>query len=80
MLQDDPMLSYESITSIIGDIAPIGGDGKVDYLDLEEFARAWLAIPTSSNWNSKADIYGDAKVNFFDFAVLADHWQDSLSY
>ena len=33
-----------------GDIAPTGGDGKVDILDLAALANAWLANPLSPNW------------------------------
>jgi len=64
---------------IVADIAPVGGDGKVDFLDLDAFAQAWLAIPTSTNWNSKADMVGDAIINFLDFTVLAEYWQQSIA-
>lgn len=64
---------------IVADIAPTGGDGTVDFLDLAEFAKAWLAIPTAPNWNSKADMVGDATINFLDFTVLADYWQQSIA-
>ena len=76
-LQDDPSIEYEPIYRIAGDIAPIGGDDSVDFLDLAALAQAWLAVPTSLNWYSRADMFGDAKVDFLDFAILAEHWQET---
>jgi hypothetical protein len=77
-LQDDPTVEFQPIYRITGDIAPIGGDGSVDPLDLEAFCGAWLAIPNSPNWYSGADMFGDAKVNFLDFAIMAEHWLESI--
>lgn len=72
---DDPRIEFgPAIYRIIADIAPTGGDGAVNLLDLAAFAQAWLAIPTSPNWNSRADMVGDARINLFDFAILAQHW------
>lgn len=70
-LQDDPRIELQPISRVFGDIAPTGGDGIVNYIDLAAFAMAWAADPTSPNWNSSADLFGDAKINFLDFAVLA---------
>jgi hypothetical protein len=64
---------------IIADIAPAGGDGKVDSLDLTEFVKAWLATPISLNWNSQADMVSDATIDFLDFAVFAGHWQQAVA-
>ena len=72
-LQDDPAVDYEPIT-LAGDIASTGGDGTVDYLDLEALAYAWLATPESPNWNAQADIVSDSIINFYDFAILAQDW------
>jgi len=78
--QDDPCIEFGSVIyRIIADIAPTDGDGEVNLLDLAAFAQAWLAIPTSPNWNSKADMVGDARIDFFDFAVLAQHWLESAA-
>ncbi|HUS73220.1 MAG TPA: aspartyl protease family protein [Sedimentisphaerales bacterium] len=75
-----PYIEFEPIPyHIPADIAPPGGDDKVDYLDLADFTEAYLAIPTSLNWNSKADMVGDAKINLYDFAVLAEHWGQELA-
>ena len=74
LLQDDPSVEYEPILRLAGDIAPVGGDGVVDMLDLEAFADAWLANPLSANWNARADMVGDAIINFRDFAILANNW------
>jgi hypothetical protein len=73
-LQDDPSVEYEPISRLAGDIAPTGGDGIVDMPDLVAFADAWLANPLSANWNGRADMVGDAIINFRDFAILAQNW------
>ncbi|MHC4130945.1 MAG: aspartyl protease family protein [Planctomycetota bacterium] len=85
-LQDDPYLAYEPISRIVADIAPEGGDGVVDNLDLETFVAAWMStgntIPPSPNWNPLCDMApqpdGDGDVNFPDYAVFAEHWQESI--
>jgi hypothetical protein len=75
-----PYIEFEQIPyHIPADIAPPGGDGKVDYLDLAEFAKAYLAIPTLPNWNSKADLVSDAEINLLDFAVLGQYWGQELA-
>jgi hypothetical protein len=74
--QDQPYLKFAFLPAgIAGDIAPPGGDGLVNILDLDALANAWLANPLSSNWNSQADIVSDGIINFRDFAVLARNWQ-----
>lgn len=79
-LQTPPYIEFEPIPyHIPADIAPLGGDDKVDFLDLDDFAKAWLAIPTSPNWNSKADMVSDAKINFYDFAAFAEYWGQELA-
>jgi predicted aspartyl protease len=70
-LQDDPAIEYETISRLAGDI---NGDGIVDWLDIGAFAEAWLATPSSSNWNSRANMVSDGIINFHDFAVLAQNW------
>jgi hypothetical protein len=75
-----PYIEFEQIPyHIPADIAPPGGDDMVDYLDLAEFARAYLAIPTLPNWNSKADMVSDAEINLLDFAAFADYWGQELA-
>ena len=66
----------------ICDIAPGDGDGKIDKLDLAAFINAWLATPTSPNWNPRADlapVIRDGKVDFSDFAILAEYWGQEIS-
>jgi len=83
-LQDDPVLEFGPIPyHIIADISPRGGDGAVDFSDLAAFVNAWLATkePRSPNWNPKCDIAPvsnpDGRVDLLDFAVLAQHWQET---
>ena len=77
-LQDDPTLEFEHIPYLIADIAPENGDRMVDIQDLIAFADAWLATPTSPNWNPNADmapqLTPDDSINFLDFVVFAEHW------
>ncbi len=73
--QDQPYIMFEFLPpGIAGDIVPLHGDGKVDILDLAAFADAWLANPLSANWYGRADMVGDAIINFRDFAILAQNW------
>ncbi len=81
-LQDDPRLELQR-TSVIADIAPSGGDGVVDTLDLAVLVEAWLSTsnPTPSlNWNPQADLgplpNPDGRINFKDFRILAEFWLD----
>ncbi|MHC4485343.1 MAG: aspartyl protease family protein [Planctomycetota bacterium] len=80
--QDPPSLEFELI-HIIADIAPAGGDGVVNWLDLAAFAEAWLATTGSANWNPNADMAStatnDGLVNFLDFAVFAEDWPGTTS-
>ena len=84
-LQEDPRLELQRI-GLIADIAPAGGDGMVDMLDLAVLAQAWLstALPSpSESWNAQADLapkpIRDSKIDFQDFSVLAEHWLEQLN-
>jgi hypothetical protein len=81
--QDPPSLEYEIIPSrLVGDIAPEGGDGVVNFLDFGALVNAWLSVAGSPNWNPEADIapqpVPDGRVNFFDLALLAENWLKSI--
>ncbi|MCH9022992.1 MAG: aspartyl protease family protein, partial [Planctomycetes bacterium] len=80
--QGAPSLKFALIPRIIGDIAPPGGDGKVDMLDLIALALAWSSHPASANWNPDADIAPvgspDGLVNNLDFTILSEHWQEGV--
>jgi predicted aspartyl protease len=79
--QDDPSIEFEPLPPV-ADIAPQGGDGKVDFLDLAELVSHWLETSTSPNWNPECDLAPasspDGVVNFLDFAVLANHWLEGV--
>jgi len=79
---DPPAIEFERISSrIIADIAPQGGDGIVDFLDLAALANAWLMTADSPYWNPKVDIAPrprpDNIINFTDFIELAEHWYET---
>jgi predicted aspartyl protease len=80
--QDDPSIEFEPIPYLIADIAPQGGDGKVDFLDLAELVSHWLETSISPNWNPQCDMapqpIPDEKVDFLDFAMLAEHWFEGV--
>jgi hypothetical protein len=82
--QDPPSLKFERIPArLIGDIAPDGSDGIVDFRDLAALFDAWLATPTSSNWSTKANLAPrfspDSIIDFQDFAVLAEYWHNTAA-
>ncbi len=82
--QDPPSLEFERISAhLVGDIAPGTGDGMVNLLDLAALAEAWLATPTSSNWNIKANLAPrfspDSIIDFLDFTVFAEHWLEATA-
>ncbi len=73
-------LEFEPIPyRIIADIAPDGGDGCVNYLDLSVFTQSWLATPQAENWNPAANLAEPAdEIELLDFAVLAQHWLECI--
>jgi hypothetical protein len=80
--QDPPSLSYEFIqATLVGDIAPDGGDGVVDLHDFAALADAWMATSDSPNWNPAADLAPpgdpDGIIDIDDLAVLVENWLDS---
>lgn len=82
--QDPPSLTYERIPPrLIGDIAPKGGDGIVNFLDFAVLANAWLAKPTSENWNPKANLSPrydpDSIIDIYDLSELAQSWLNTLT-
>ena len=81
--QEPPSLEFELIPSLLtADIVPDGGDGVVDYRDLDVIANAWLSTTESPNWNPKADLAPqtpDGVVDFFDLAEFAKQWHDSIA-
>jgi predicted aspartyl protease len=74
---DDPSIEFGFIRNP-ADIAPEGGDGKVDLLDLDVFVEAWLSNSSSFNWDPKCDIAPlptpDGVVNLLDFSLLSEYW------
>ena len=82
--QDPPSLAVKRIPPrLIGDIAPEGGDGTVNFLDFAVLADSWLATPTSENWNPKANIAPrydpDSVIDILDFTELANSWLETLT-
>jgi len=77
-LEDEPALLFAPVTALIADIAPEGGDGKINFLDLSAFAQAWLSNPQSPNWNERADLApvpnANGIIDLLDFAVFAQYW------
>jgi hypothetical protein len=73
---DPPSLDIRLATNA-GDIAPAGGNGKVDGKDLAAICAAWLSQTGDGDWNPSADIAptgGDGIINFRDFAIVAANW------
>ena len=82
--QDPAYLAFEPIPARLpSDIAPVSGDGVVDFRDLAVFTQTWLATPGSRNWYPKADLAPplspDGRVDFLDFAVFTEYWLDTTA-
>jgi hypothetical protein len=58
----------------------VNGDGTVDILDAIIVSNAFLATPSSSNWNPNADINSDSVVNILDAIILSNNFLQSRSY
>jgi len=60
----------------LGEFEHIDGDcytyGTIDWLDLDCLADNWLS--SSCGVCNQADFSGDNKVNFSDFAIMAENW------
>ena len=77
--QDPAFLTYQKIPPrLIGDIAPEGGDGIVNFRDFAVLANAWHATPMSKSWNTKANIaprYNpDSIIDYLDLAEMTQSW------
>jgi hypothetical protein len=79
-LSDDPAIMLQPINpdQLVGDIAPAGGDGRVDLKDFAVLAEAWMTTPGDEKWNEKCDLaplaQPDGIVDIPDIALFADHW------
>jgi len=80
-LQEDPAILFEHKDHIIADVAPGGGDGIVNVVDVIAMARSWLTTPGDLQWNPRCDIAPsprpDGIINQADFAVIANHWLET---
>ena len=59
------------------DMAPDGGDGRVDLQDWSHLAKAWLSSPGQPEWDDKCDLYPEAGsdiINEMDLMVLSEQW------
>ncbi|MGA3192149.1 MAG: PQQ-binding-like beta-propeller repeat protein [Candidatus Bathyarchaeia archaeon] len=52
----------------------VDGNGRVNILDAILVSNAFLATPSSSNWNPNADINGDGVVNILDSIIQSNNW------
>ena len=71
---DDPVLEFERIAPVTGDIAPDPVDGQVDMADFSAFSVSWLSTEGQDNWNSLADLEADGKIDLSDLSILAGQW------
>jgi len=60
--------------------ADLTGDCKVNFDDLETFAIKWLSTDCSQSngYCEGADINTDSKIDFKDYAIMAEQWHISL--
>ncbi|MBN1807399.1 MAG: aspartyl protease family protein [Sedimentisphaerales bacterium] len=83
--QDPPSLEFEIIRRhLIADIAPEGGDGIVDFLDFDAFAKAWLSTVDSPNWNPDADLAPpsnpDGVIDTADLIIFFENWLENAEF
>ena len=71
MTQDDFLGGQVLVTFAYFPSGDLTGNGKVDFQDLGKFADYWLTAEPCANI---APSPIDDKVNFVDFAVVAEHW------
>jgi hypothetical protein len=72
---DNQGFSYEGTYGIIAKIlGDINGDSKVNLPDLVFMTLAYGSKPSSSNWNSDADLDGNGIVGLHDLVLLAQHY------
>jgi hypothetical protein len=59
-------------------IGDLNGDFRVDTNDLQHFVQQWLD-PSGCSGLGCADFNGENGINFADFAVLANNWQQNFN-
>jgi hypothetical protein len=65
-------------TVYVGIPGDVNGDGTVNILDAIALGNAFLATPSSPNWNPNADINGDGIENVLDAIILGNHFLQHL--
>ncbi len=78
-INDFMVLTDEWLADVLdlsADIAPDGGDGKVNLTDWVRFANAWLSIPGQPNWDEACDlaVTPGVIIGEDDLGVFADQW------
>ena len=83
-LQDDPKLQVERINyTAMVDIAPEGGDGVVNYLDLQKFFSCWMTDVSMQGFDPVCDLapspIHDGKIDFLDYSVITQYWLETVT-
>jgi peptide/nickel transport system substrate-binding protein len=61
----------EYADALIGDV---NHDGRVNILDAILLSNAFLATPSSPNWNPNTDFNGDGVVDILDSIIMSNNW------
>ncbi len=81
--QNSPSVFFEPSCRVAGDVWPACGDCVVNHPDLRQLANHWLETSLSNNWYERCDLAPvsepDEKIDFMDFAVLANNWLESVN-
>lgn len=64
----------------ISELGDVNRDGRINSFDLALLVQAYLAKPSSPNWNPKADFNENRIVDLSDLVLLAKNYGKSYSY
>ena len=65
------------VMSLTADMAPAGGDGKVDLTDWAHLANAWMSSTGQAGWDADCDIAPetpDGQINELDLSEFSGQW------
>jgi hypothetical protein len=66
-----------NVLDLTADMAPSGGDGKVDLTDWAHLANAWMSSTGQAGWDADCDIAPetpDGQINELDLTEFAGQW------
>ena len=62
------------MSKVVFDVAPLGGDYYVDFLDWTVFAAAWRSQSGQPAFNPLCDVIADGTIDEYDLFIFLDEW------